>query len=220
MVRAMFRLTACAVAVAAVACGTTDDSRPLDAEYITAAVLAPTCGAANCHSTFTQNRGDVFDTLEGMRASIVNNGLVVLDSTAFDPASPSDAALIQWVTKIDPFNLGIGRMPLDAAMPNADIFLLERWITGKVQKRDDATPCSPQQACPVTGDTCDYSAGGATGNCVNIMYESPAKGAQCNPVKNGGMACFGRERVQCNSDWNFGNSVEMCANDCVSGVCI
>ncbi len=206
--------------VALVACGTTTDNRPIDARYITEAILAPTCGAAQCHSTFSQNRGDVFDTLEGMRRSIVNNGLVVLDSTAFDPADPPSAALIQWVTKIDPLGLGIGRMPYDAPMPNEDVYLLERWITGKTKVQDDRTPCSATLACP-PGDTCQYPSGSGTGNCVNITYESPALGAQCNPKANGGRACFGKQVVTCTSDWNFGTPMgPPCDSDCTLGACL
>src|SRR5262249_44491629 len=127
----------CWLAFVLVGCGTTDDNRPLDAQYVTAAVLAPTCGGATCHSTWAQNRGDVFDTLEGMRRSIVDNALVSLDSLQFDPADPQSSALITWVTKTDPFGLGIGRMPYDAPMPNGDVHFLERWIVGPTKIRDD-----------------------------------------------------------------------------------
>jgi hypothetical protein len=217
MVRAMVRCWYLVVVLAA--CGTTTDNRPLDAQYITEAILAPTCGAANCHSTFAQNRGDVFDTLEGMRRSIVDNGLVTLDSTQFDPADPPSAQLIQWVTKIDPLNLGIGRMPFDAPMPNEDIYQLERWITGPTEIRDDKTPCSATLACTGAGDTCQYTNG--VGNCVNITFTKPAYGAQCNPKLNGGTACFGRQPVHCDADWNFGAATgPECSGDCSLGVCL
>ena len=133
MVRAMVRCAWIALlAVTVAACGSVDDNRPLDAQYVTAAVLAPTCGAAECHSTFTQagpgTTPYVFDTLVGMRRTIVDNGLVILDSNQFDPSDPAGAALIAWLTKTDPFQLGIGRMPYDAPMPNEDIHFLEDWI--------------------------------------------------------------------------------------------
>jgi hypothetical protein len=110
------------------ACGTTTDDRPRTIEYVTEAILAPTCGAANCHSTFAQQRGDVFDTVEGSRRSLVVNGLISFDSVAYDPANPDQAALIIWITQTDPFGLGIGRMPFDAPMPNEDVNLLKLFI--------------------------------------------------------------------------------------------
>jgi hypothetical protein len=215
-----------AVVVLVGACGTTDDNRPLDAEYVTAAVLAPTCGAAQCHSTWEQHKGDVFDTLVGMRRSIVDNGLVSLDSLQFDPADPASSALITWVTKTDPLGLGIGRMPFDAPMPNEDIHFLEHWIVGEPVIQDDKTPCSKTLACP-PDDVCRYAnPTDTTGNCVNVSYDKPgaigpARGAQCDPGLNGGISCLGRERRTCKSDWNFASDIlETCASDCSAGVCL
>jgi len=110
------------------ACGTTTDDRPRTIEYVTEAVLAPTCGAANCHSSFAQQRGDVFDTVEASRRSLVVNGLISFDSVQYDPADPDNAGLIIWISQTDPLGLGIGRMPLDAPMPNADVSFLKQYI--------------------------------------------------------------------------------------------
>lgn len=118
---------ACALLLVA-ACGTTNDDRPLTIQYVTEGVLAPTCGGAECHSAFSSQRGDVFDTVEAARRSLVDNGLVSFDSVQYDPADPAHSALITWITQIDPFGLGIGRMPYDAPMPNADVQYLEDWI--------------------------------------------------------------------------------------------
>jgi len=110
------------------ACGTTTDDRPRTIDYVTEAVLAPTCGAANCHSSFAQQKGDVFDTVEASRRSLVVNGLISFDSVAYDPANPDQAALIIWITQTDPFGRGIGRMPYDRPMPFEDVKFLEDWI--------------------------------------------------------------------------------------------
>jgi hypothetical protein len=119
----------CALALALlVACGTTRDDRPRTIQYVTEAILAPTCGAAECHSTFSQAKGDVFDTVTAARRSLVRNGLIDLDSSVNDPADPDNAQLIVWITHTDPYGLGIGRMPLDAPMPNADVNLLKEYI--------------------------------------------------------------------------------------------
>lgn len=116
------------VALASAACGTTTDDRPRTIEYVTEAVLAPTCGQAECHSTFRQSRGDVFDTVAAARRSLVINGLISFDSVQYDPANPAGAQLIVWLTQTDPLGLGIGRMPYDAPMPNEDINFLELYI--------------------------------------------------------------------------------------------
>lgn len=116
------------VALASAACGTTTDDRPRTIEYVTEAILAPTCGQAECHSTFRQSRGDVFDTVAAARRSLIVNGLISFDSTQYDPANPPGALLIQWLTQTDPLGLGIGRMPYDAPMPNEDVNFLELYI--------------------------------------------------------------------------------------------
>ncbi len=219
MVRAMARLAWLAL-VCTAACGQLDDNRSpdVDAQYITAAILAPTCGSAQCHSTFTQKHNEVFDTLEGMRAAMVNQGLVVLGSSQFDPAAPEASTLIAWLTKTDPFNLGIGRMPLDAPMPNQDIHLLEDWIRGPVQEVDVGATCGPTQAC-AAGDTCKIPSGQTTGECFHITYDKPAAGAQCNPASFGGMACIGRDLYRCGADWNVVEPATPCPGDCAAGAC-
>jgi hypothetical protein len=114
--------------IALAACSTNDD-RPLTVEYLTAAVLQPSCGAAQCHSTFAANQTLIFDTVGGTRSSLIKEGLIRFDSKLrYDPANPVQADLIQWVTQTDPLNKGIGRMPWDAPMANEDILYLEQYI--------------------------------------------------------------------------------------------
>ena len=212
------------LAISVAACGSVDDNRPLDAQYLTAAILAPTCGAAECHSTFAQEgppgAGYVFDTLEGMRKTIVDNGLVKLDSTQFDPSAPAGSALITWLTKTDPFALGIGRMPYDAPMPNGDIHFIEDWISGPVTETTDGSTCSASLACLTPGATCKIPSGSSTGTCVTTTYKSPAKGAQCNPKSFGKLACINKTLYQCGDDWNVTTIVMECPGDCAAGVCL
>lgn len=123
------------------ACGTTTDDRPRTIEYVTEAILAPTCGAANCHSTFAQQRGDVFDTVDAARRSLVTNGLIAFDSVNYDPANPDNAQLIVWITQTDPYGLGIGRMPLTEPMPNEDVSFLKQYI----REGAPGAQCNPDQ---------------------------------------------------------------------------
>jgi len=105
-------------------------------------------------------------------------------------------------------------------MPNADVDLLKSWISGQVSKRDDEATCVPgTTACPDLTDTCVVPDGQTTGECFNITYPSPAKGAECDPSQFAGLACNGVNLVKCDDDWNFGDLVQVCTTDCVVGMC-
>ena len=218
MARRVWIAVYASVAAVFSACGTTDDNRPPEAQYVTAAILAPACGAAECHSTFAQTNGYVFDTLVGMRKTIVDQGLVKLDSSQFDPAAPQRSNLIAWLTEIDPLGKGKGRMPQDAPLPDEDIHFIEQWITGFTDEQDQGTTCSATMPCGA-GQTCKSPNGAATGECFIITYKSPAHGAQCNPKNSGGLACIASTLYQCGSDWNVSTKIRECANGCEAGRC-
>jgi hypothetical protein len=115
-------------ALLASACGSATDDRPPTLEYITETILAPSCAAAQCHSPFKAQVGDVFDTPEATRRTIVANGLVFVE----DRDAPEASYLIRSLTVgtdslLDPGS-GTVRMPYDAPMPDADIELIKRWI--------------------------------------------------------------------------------------------
>jgi hypothetical protein len=125
------------------ACADSTDDRPLEVEYLTQAIFAPTCGAAQCHSTFTQAGLMVFDNPKGTREALVGDKsifgpLLDFDSQALEPGADPQALMV-WLTEIDPFNAKIGRMPYDAPMPNKDIKLLEEWI----QNEAPGAQCDP-----------------------------------------------------------------------------
>ncbi|HTR53524.1 MAG TPA: hypothetical protein VMJ10_22680 [Kofleriaceae bacterium] len=140
------RLAWFAVAVAVAACGTSTDDRPLTVQYVTDAILRPTCGGAACHSSFATNRGYVLDTVDGVRSAVLGTGgqlpLVGLGSVpAYDPDNPGNSEMIRWLTETDPDGKGIGRMPYDAPMPNEDIRFLENWIAAAAP----GAQCDPDQ---------------------------------------------------------------------------
>jgi hypothetical protein len=135
----MHRLVWAALLLAA--CGESMDDRPLELEYLTQAILAPSCGATQCHSTFKQAGNYVFDTPEAARRTIVDEGLIRFDSSLYDPDMPTMARLIIWVTEIDPEAAGIGRMPFDAPLPNADVELLKEWISVQAP----GAQCNPEK---------------------------------------------------------------------------
>src|SRR4051812_44800460 len=77
------------------ACGDTVDDRPPTLPYITEAILAPSCGKAQCHSSFAREVGDTFDTVDETRRTLISNGLVISDS---DPLDPANSQLIKTLT--------------------------------------------------------------------------------------------------------------------------
>jgi len=141
----MVRLLVASALLAAAAGGCIGEDvpeyRPLELNYLTQAVFAPTCGAAQCHSSFKQAATNVFDTPEATRESLVKNALVRLDTGKYDPADAKNADLIKWITETVPFGVdGNTRMPLDAPMPNRDVKLLIEWIEHKAP----GAQCNPE----------------------------------------------------------------------------
>src|ERR1700759_4113749 len=47
----------------------TQDDRPATFEFITEAILKPSCGTAECHSAMKAEKQDVFDSVEGARTT-------------------------------------------------------------------------------------------------------------------------------------------------------
>jgi hypothetical protein len=111
-VRAMYRLVLVAV-VASAACTQTDNDRPATLEYITHAILQPSCGQYTCHSSFRRAKGYAFDTIEVARASLV---------PLVDVSDPRASFLYTVLTR------KVKRMPYDAPLPLKDIELILTWI--------------------------------------------------------------------------------------------
>ena len=114
MVRAMVRV-ALVVAVALAGCAQTDNDRPATVEYITEAILQPSCGQYTCHSSYRMEKGYAFDTVEAAKRSLA---LLVVRN------EPDSSLLYQSLTRT------ITRMPYDSPLPNKDIELIRTWIMG------------------------------------------------------------------------------------------
>ncbi len=179
-------------------CGVERDDRPLELEYLTQAVFAPSCGLTQCHSTFRQVDNLVFDTPEGVRRSLVReqwrDGVPALrfDSDHPDPLFPYSSRLYTLISTTDPFPFGanrIPRMPLDAPLPNKDLDLLVTWL-------------KDPSVVTIHGE---FGVG------------ERARGAQCDPERNpGSYACDDDQVVVCGDDWNFGQLVV----DCMGKGCV
>jgi len=198
------------------ACGTTKDDRPRTIGYVTEAILAPTCGGAECHSSFSQNRGDVFDTVKAARATLVHN-LLSFDSVQYDPAKPENSLLITWITQTDPLGLGIGRMPYDAPMPNADVNFLEEYI----REGAPGAQCDPanQYSCNNFAlATCnkDWNFDQQVIDCAGTGNGSGCSGGQCL-CKDNFDDCDGDVTNGCETALGTNSHCGGCGSACGSG---
>jgi hypothetical protein len=185
----MHRLVLFAAVLAA--CGSATDDRPATLEYITETILAPTCALAECHSAFKQQAGDVFDTPESVRRTIVLNGLAY----PFDRDNPADANLVQSITvgltSVIDSSRGLVRMPFVQPMPDADIALIVRWVADGVPGAQ-CLPNAQNRGCeivPLPGGTgvrynvvecADGNIGAVVQMCnLNEVCDSSGENGQC-----------------------------------------
>lgn len=114
--RASFVVAALALA----ACGSVTDDRPPTLEYVTVAILQPSCGNAQCHSSFRRVNDYAFDTVAEARDSITTYNLVVM-------TEPADSLLYQVL--VSPGGEGnTPRMPYDEPLSDIDVALIHEWI--------------------------------------------------------------------------------------------
>lgn len=120
------------------------DERPLTIEYATEAILAPSCGNAQCHSSFREQEEIVLDTVEAARRQVLRD--TPRPSLSTDAAgnvviakNPDEALLIDVLTR------AVDRMPYDQPLPDNDIDYLIRYVAM-------GTPGA--QCVPDQGNTC------------------------------------------------------------------
>ena len=110
----------CLLVAALVACGA-EDPRPPTVEVISLEILAPACGAPQCHSTSTNQSGYAFDTLAAAKGSLrqlVGTG----------PGGQNDRNLIDVITSTSG-----KRMPPDAPLDPEDVALIQTWVNAGAQ---------------------------------------------------------------------------------------
>ena len=105
-------LLACALA----GCGGAEN-RPPQWSFIAPAIIEPSCATVSCHSAVAQRAGVVLDTRNTAYDTLINRFFVI----KFDKDTSELVALLR--------GAGSQRMPPDFPLPEADIELIERWIT-------------------------------------------------------------------------------------------
>jgi hypothetical protein len=130
-------------------CGGETEVRPPQWSYIYPAIIQPSCATASCHSSFTTRAGVNFGYSDEAWFQMVCRHFVVKcfnvgdpDPCSTDPnakimtASSADCstnavAQSQVINQLSA--QGASRMPPDFPLPNADIRLIEAWITAGAQ---------------------------------------------------------------------------------------
>lgn len=100
-------------------CAASTDERPADFNTVVTQILRPGCATASCHDAATRAERLDFSTVAESAASLDRRGLVPLGGTD----TPDDTQLLNILT-----TSGERRMPVDGALPDADLDLIRTWI--------------------------------------------------------------------------------------------
>ena len=103
------------------------DDRPATLEYVVVTILRPSCGNAQCHSSFKNEFDYRFDTIEHAAESMTAK----LDGTELVVPGDPDASVLYNVITRQTQEIGgdiLPRMPYDQPLPIPDIALIRRWI--------------------------------------------------------------------------------------------
>jgi hypothetical protein len=175
------------IALCASACGSATDDRPATLDYITETILIPTCASAECHSSFTREVNDRFDTVSATRFSIVANGLIHIPEAM---QSPQSSLFIMAMTVGAPSILDPGgpdvRMPYDAPLPDADVRLMEKWISegalgAQCAPNDKGLACTSNPDPTRPGKSRYHVVDCPDGN-VGAVVQDCAVGDSCNVI--------------------------------------
>lgn len=115
------------------ACGSADDNRPADWNYIAPAIIIPNCATSSCHSEAAAAAGLDMSTpakayrsltkLQVCVACDVKDEKSVNDRPLISPGNPAQSRTVNMMRA-----RGAERMPPDRPLPEADIALVEEWI--------------------------------------------------------------------------------------------
>ena len=106
-------------ALLAAGCSATTDPRPTTIEYISEAILVPSCGRTACHASGANSHSYTFDTVASTKASL---------QRLVQPGNADASELLQDMGESPRTGKRRGIMPPDGALPTADIDLIRTWI--------------------------------------------------------------------------------------------
>lgn len=117
------------LATAMLAACAESDERPASWRYVHAAIIAPGCATAGCHSTLAATAAIDLSSAEGAYTFLTGRicgepvGPGSPPRNYVDPGSPAYSQLVYQLRGI-----GRRRMPPDVPLPEVEIALVERWI--------------------------------------------------------------------------------------------
>ncbi len=128
---ACLAVVAAALSIVVSGCNGTTDDRPATWSFISATITEPSCATVNCHSKITHQGGVDLSAREIGYQTLVgfNNGGSVTDGGPLltyyvHPFHPEASPVVNLMNA-----QGSIRMPPDNPLPQADIALIEKWIT-------------------------------------------------------------------------------------------
>jgi Planctomycete cytochrome C len=104
-------------ALAGTGCGGSVDDRPARWSFIAATIVEPGCATVSCHSAISQRGGVDLHAREIGYYTLINGFYVI-------PKLPDQSTVVTLLNAE-----GSLRMPPDVPLPQADIALIETWIT-------------------------------------------------------------------------------------------
>jgi len=104
------------------------ENRPARWSFIAPAIIEPSCATVSCHSAVAQRAGVVLDSRETAYHTLTTRHFVVTCG-ADAAAACSDTAVATSEIVVLMRGQGSRRMPPDFALPEADIRLIEKWIS-------------------------------------------------------------------------------------------
>jgi hypothetical protein len=131
--RCLWRGLGLGVLLVLVGCGGAED-RPARWSFIAPAIIEPSCATVSCHSAVAQRAGVVLDSRETAYKTLTTRHFVVTCASDAGATCVENAAATSEIVVLMR-GQGSRRMPPDFALPEADIRLIEKWISNGA--RDD-----------------------------------------------------------------------------------
>jgi hypothetical protein len=119
---ACLAVVAAALSIAVSGCNGSTDDRPPNWSFISATITEPSCATVNCHSAITHQGGVDLSAREIGYQTLVTNSAG--PTYYVYPGYPQYSPIVNLMNAE-----GSIRMPPDNPLPQADIVLIENWIS-------------------------------------------------------------------------------------------
>jgi len=111
------------------------DNRPAKWSYIAPAIIEPNCATVSCHSAVAQRAGVILEPAQKAYDILTSRHFVVTCPTSTDGGTTTCMDMAVGTSEILYLMRAQGsqRMPPDQALPEADIHLIQTWISQGAQ---------------------------------------------------------------------------------------